>query len=93
MDLLFSKKAVAQNIATGLDNSLQLLSGYEVTLAEKTTVGGNARAKETINDEKKAVRSFVSAMQKDIERIRSVAIEFEKLDDTLHMKLLNGIGT
>ncbi len=92
MDLLSSKQVVAQNIATGLDNSLQSLSNYEVNLADKTTVGGNARAKETINDEKKVVRSFVAAMQKDIERIRSVALEFEKMDDTLQLNFLDRIG-
>ncbi|MFA8439864.1 TIGR04197 family type VII secretion effector [Pueribacillus sp. YX66] len=92
MNILWSKEAVAQKIATELDNSLQLLSVYEVNLAHKTTVAGNARAKETINGEKKVIRSFVSAMQKDIERIRSVAAEFEKMDDSLQRNFINRTG-
>jgi len=92
MNTLLSTKAAAEKVATELNNSLQLFDQYEVNVAEKTTVAGNDTAKETINSEKKIVRSFVSAMKKDIERIRSVADEFQKTDDNLQWDFINKAG-
>ncbi|MFA8438663.1 TIGR04197 family type VII secretion effector [Pueribacillus sp. YX66] len=70
---------MARRVVTKLENALQSFGDNHVSFATQTTVKSNIRAKETIQTEKKVVRTFTIALQQDIERIRSVAEEFETM--------------
>jgi type VII secretion effector (TIGR04197 family) len=83
MNEITSNQAVVQNVTTKLNSALHSIREHQINLAEQTTVIGNTRAKETIAAEEKIIREFVSALQKDIERIRNVAREFDITDQAL----------
>lgn len=84
VDNIISSKEAAQRIATNLSSSLEMLmKHHSLDFATNTKNGGNIRAQETVQVGKQLVDSFLSAFQKDIEKIRSVATEFEIMDQKI----------
>lgn len=84
MNEIVSHHAIAQRVATEIDHALNtVIFQPKVTIAKGTTVKGNEAAYETVNLHQQAAQVFVSALAKDIENIRSVADEFERMDKNL----------
>lgn len=89
-----SKISINQTISTNhistINNSLEALNiQHTISLANRTTIGGNNKAHEIINIEKTVVRSFIAALQSDIEILRKTAVKFEQTDYNISRDFAN----
>lgn len=84
MDNIISSKEAAEQIAINLSSSLEkLMKTHSLDFATHTKLGGNARGQEVVRMKQQVVDSFLSAMQKDIDKIKGVATEFEVMDQEI----------
>lgn len=85
MDLIQSDYNQASAIATNLANALNSLpKNKTLSKASRTTVAGNQQAQASSDK----VASFITALNRDSANIRSVAKEFEAVDQRLNQSLL-----
>lgn len=76
-----SNPVVARWLATAMSNGIeQLAQGGARSLAEQTTVQGNKKAKQPVEQPNQWVQQLTASLMKDSANIQSVATEFEVLD-------------
>lgn len=83
MKEILSNQSVAQRVAKELENALESIHKHQINYAEQTTIRANARAKEVIEVQKSIVNEFALALKQYIDRIQTVASEFEATDQIL----------
>lgn len=89
MDLIQSDYNQASAIATNLANALNSLpKNKTISKASRTTVAGNQQAQASSDKGKLLVASFITALNRDSANIRSVAKEFEAIDQQLNESLM-----
>ena len=89
MDLIQSDYNQASAIATNLANALNSLpKNKTLSKASRTTVAGNQQAQASSDKGKLLVASFITALNRDSANIRSVAKEFEAIDQRLNQSLM-----
>ncbi len=62
------------------NDTVQLVQNGATSLAEQTTVQGNKKAKQPVEQSNQWVQQLTASLMKDIANIQSVATEFEVLD-------------
>lgn len=89
MGLIQSDYNQASAIATNLANALNSLpKNKTISKASRTTVSGNQQTQASSDKGKLLVASFITALNRDSANIRSVAKEFEAVDQRLNQSLL-----
>lgn len=81
MEEINSNPVVARRLATAMSNGAeQMTQSGTTSLAERTTVQGNEKAKQSAEQSNQWVQQLTASLMKDIANIQSVATEFEVLD-------------
>lgn len=83
-----SNTSQVTTIINEMESVRNAISGINqnITFATRTTVSGNAVAKTTINEHKSLVNQFMNAFRQDIERLQTIATEFNQTDiEASHM--------
>lgn len=84
MNQILSHKEKAQRVATQMGDALStLVSQPQIDYAHETIVQGNAKVHETVKLHQQTTKAFVAALENDIENIRTVVAEFERIDNQL----------
>lgn len=79
-----SNSAVAQAVATSIASSVSALNqGTTITKDTQTTVAGNSNAQQAITQLTTFNTSLVQAITQASNNIRSVAVEFEAVDQRI----------
>jgi type VII secretion effector (TIGR04197 family) len=82
-ETISSNSNVAQQFATGISQSLQQISQHTITTANQTTVQGNSLAKSSSETGSELITAFRDTLFKDLDNLKSVASEFEALNQEL----------
>ncbi|GGC96355.1 TIGR04197 family type VII secretion effector [Enterococcus wangshanyuanii] len=82
-ETISSNSAVAQQLATGISQSIQQINQHTITTANQTTVQGNSLAKSSAESGNESITAFRDALLKDLGNLKSVASEFEALNQEL----------
>lgn len=91
MDNIISSKEIAEKVATNLYSSLDMLmKTHSLDFAVHTKLGGNTRAQEVVKMEQQMIDSFLSAIQKDIDKIKGTAVEFDRMDQEIQSNISAG---
>lgn len=84
MNGFLSSKETAQQVATQMQQALQQLEKeFDSNTDNQTTVLGNTEGHKVSDAHQSVIAAFISAFQKDIANIHSVADEFEAVDDQI----------
>ena len=78
---ILSHKEEAKRVATQLGDELSTLAHLpQINYTNVTNLKGNMKAHEIVKLNHQTIKAFVSALENDIENIRTVATEFERID-------------
>lgn len=77
---------IATKLHQGLDNGTQSLNNQVVT-ANQTTLSANEQAKLAHETSTTIYQQLFTAFQKDIENLKTVAKEFERMEETIKQEI------
>ncbi|MGT2666400.1 TIGR04197 family type VII secretion effector [Streptococcus rifensis] len=91
MTIIRSDMTVAQSYATGLQSAGEELAGVDQPQQDnQTTVAGNTNAHEALATSQSTRQSIASAITSMVTNLRSVASEFEAVDQEIGNQISNG---
>ncbi|WP_176332535.1 TIGR04197 family type VII secretion effector [Candidatus Enterococcus lemimoniae] len=82
-DTISNDGARAQQLATGISLAIQQINQHTITTADQTTVQGNSSAKSSAESGNEIVSAFKQALLNDLGNLKSVANEFEAMNQNI----------